>query len=185
MISLQLLIPAHLLAMLLYWYAPRFWIKLDVAEFNLNGGTKDDNHGTFHRQRLLWRAGITVAVALVCSLPYVASGKLYVASCIGLACLGAAYFFYAFTPGLNMARALAYVPKYYVSFDPKAAYFPDRLLARRAYRAYPVYPAPESESITHQNRVAYAADELRRLLRAALLAGLAVYAAAVAFLFFF
>ena len=85
---------------------------------------------------------------------------------------------YRFNPLLNVARALAYVGPYYVSPDPRAAWFPDRLLWARALRALPRGPLNDAE--LHRARVDYAARELRQLLRLGLAAGLAGYGAALA-----
>ncbi|WP_354583301.1 hypothetical protein [Hymenobacter sp. UYCo722] len=96
----------------------------------------------------------------------------YIASCAGLLCAGAGLWTYRFNPLLNVARALPYVDRYYVSPDPRAARFPDRWLWQRAMRAYPAYNTWNDAEL-QQNRRAYAASELLLLLRVVLWAGLA------------
>jgi hypothetical protein len=170
-----LIVGGQLIALALYFLAHRFWINNDVQEFNLQGGTKDDNHQTFHRQRLSWRIAFDVLVALLCSTPLLKGGgptPFWVVS-IGLASIGAGYFFYYFNPGLSLARGLDYVKQYYVSFDPRASWWPDRFLANRAIKALPAHGGDDATLDT--DRRAYAARELQLLLRLVLCLGSGVY----------
>ena len=174
-----LLLITHAAALVAFWWLPAWAARRDAAAFAADGSA-DSKHYTFHRQRLLERAGIFVVLAGLASLPAFGIWQAYAASCAGLLCAAAGIWTHRFNVLLNEARALAYVPRYYVSFDSRAAWFPDRLLARRAIRAYPDRLAWNDAEL-HQERARYAASELRTLLRAALVAGLAGYAGALVY----
>ena len=134
MLSLLL---THFAALLLFWYAPRFWAARDAHAFSVN--PHDDTfHDTFHRQRLTWRVAFLVLVAALASLPLLPHADAAACHCLALVALGSAYFFYDFNPRLNRARNLPYVGPYYVSPSPTAARFPDRWLWARAQRRWPV-----------------------------------------------
>jgi|GEM_PF-5144096 len=166
-------------ALLLFYLAVPFWIRRDVTDFTQNGGA-DSLHGKFHRQRLTWRVVSALAFALLGTGPLLfaaTAGAAYwlpaLASFIGLLAVGGAYTFYAFTPGLNEARQLAYVPRYYVSPDPDAAWLPDRLLWRRAVQAFA--DGTFEAGLLHRTRMAFAGQLLERLLRTVLRVGLVAY----------
>ncbi|AWM31342.1 hypothetical protein [Hymenobacter nivis] len=167
------LVLTHLAALALCWYAPRFWVAQDVKAFNANPAD-DTSHGKFHRQRLTWRVALGVLVALTASEPALPHWGAFACSSGALLSFGAAYFFYDFNPRLNKARGLAYVGQYYVSFDPNAAWFPDRWLARRARAALPTYGQPSA--VLDANRRAYAARQLQQLGRWVLETGALCYA---------
>lgn len=156
------LLLTHPAALALFWYAPRFWVTKDAAAFLANGSA-DSLHGVFHRQRLTWRIGFQVLVALLASLPLWGHWGAFACSSGALAALGGAYFFYDFNPRLSRARGL---PEYYVSFDTQAACFPDNWLADRAKVAIPWGPQmlgyDEAQAL-QLRRQAWAADQLHRL----------------------
>ncbi|MBF9140868.1 hypothetical protein [Hymenobacter properus] len=161
------------------YYAPRFWIKRDVGDFNKDPAA-DTFHDVFHRQRLTWRIAFDVVAALVCSAPLLWSGAplSFWVGAVGLASIGGAYFFFKFNPGLSLARGLAYVQQYYVSFDPRAAWWPDRWLAGRAKKAIPWGPTTlnwEEADALDKKRRAYAARELELLCRWVLALGIVTY----------
>ena len=164
------LLLAHLAALLLFWWAPRFWASRDAHAFSVNPAD-DTFHDTFHRQRLTWRVGTLLVVAALASEPAWPHAWAAACSFLGLASLGAAYFFFDFNPRLNTARGLDYVGRYYVSFDPRAARFPDRWLAQRAIRA-----VPRNEALQRS----WAAIELHNLLRLVLWGGGVAYLASLA-----
>ncbi|MGY3091067.1 hypothetical protein ACVWYF_004131 [Hymenobacter sp. UYAg731] len=124
-------------------------------------GAKDSLHQQFHAAR----TGIRVAVAAGLLLAVVAvswwaglPARAIGASTAGLLALLAGWFFHAFNPALSLLSGKA---ADYVSFEPGAAWFPDRLLARYALRHQP-------------NRArAYASQLLRLLLTGTLVVGLA------------
>jgi hypothetical protein len=160
-------------ALALLAYAPIFWIRKDASAFAADPA-RDVFHRRFHRQRLTWRLAATAAIALLGSLPSLRAGwGPYLLASAGLASVGLAYFFYAFNPGLNQARQLPYVDRYYVSADPRAAWFPDRWLWQRACRTYPGASSAELRRL-------YAGHLLRQLCRWVLLAGVIVYAGCLA-----
>lgn len=171
------LLLTHPAALAAFWWLPGWAARRDAARFNA-APAADDLHAVFHRQRLLERAGLFVGVALLSGVPALLSGVTpYIMSTLGLLSAAAGIWAYRFNPLLNVARGLPYVSQWYVSPDPRAAYFPDRLLWARAVRALPTYT--EDSAALHQQRVAYAASELRQLLRAGLVAGVVGYVGAV------
>jgi hypothetical protein len=174
------LLLTHPAALLLFYLAVPFWIRRDVADITKNGSI-DTLHGKFHRQRLTWRVAQALAFALLGTSPLLlahATGVAYcvpvLASLFGLLALGGAYTFYAFTPGLNQARQLAYVPRYYVSPDPEAAYFPDRIIWARAVKAFPRFSMVDADQL-QRLRQEHAGWLLKELLQVVLLAGLITY----------
>ena len=179
------LLLTHAAALLLFWWLPEWAAPRDAALFTANL-TSDDYHGVFHRQRLTERLGIAAGVALVASAPLLLgqamSALSYFVSVLALLCAAGGLWAYRFNPLLNVARALPYVPEYYVSADPRAARFPDRWLWARAVRAIPAGAFNDAE--LHQERARYAAKELRTLLRVALGAGLAAWATGLAFILY-
>ena len=171
-----LLLLTHAAALAAFWWLPGWAARRDAALFNANP-TSDDYHRVFHRQRLLERIGIFVVLAGLASLPLLGMWQAYAASCAGLLCAAAGMWAYRFNRLLNIARALPYVGPDYVSPDPRAAWFPDRWIWQRTLTVVP--PGPWNDAELHQERARYAASELRTLLRAALVAGLAGYGLAV------
>ena len=172
------LLLTHPAALAAFWWLPGWAARRDAARFNA-APAADDLHSVFHRQRLLERLGLAVALALVSGVPVLLSGTTpYILSTAGLLCAGGGIWSYRFNHLLNTARALPYVGPDYVSPDPRAARFPDRWLWARAMRAYPTFNAFNDAEL-HQNRVAYAAHELRVLRAVALGTGLTFYAAAL------
>ena len=156
------LLLAHLAALALSWYAPRFWVWMDVRAFQADGA-KDSLHQSFHAQRLTWRVAVLLLVTALASVPARHGGQwAFTASGVGLVAIGAAYFFYDFSPRLNRARNLPYVAAYYVSFDPRAALFPDRYLATQAVAALPELPGFDAARLLRL-RQAWAAARLERL----------------------
>ncbi|QKG56985.1 hypothetical protein GKZ68_10320 [Hymenobacter sp. BRD128] len=137
------LLLTHVAALALFWYAPRFWVAQDVKAFAANGSA-DSLHGVFHRQRLTWRLGFLVLVAGLASLPFWGQWWALATHYLALAQLGGAYFFYDFNPRLSRARGL---DPYYVSFDPRAAWFPDRWLAGKAKVKWPALDTMDPASM--------------------------------------
>ncbi|MDB5235446.1 MAG: hypothetical protein JWR44_2439 [Hymenobacter sp.] len=175
----------HAVALALLWYHPIFWVARDAADF-ARDPADDSFHATFHRQRVTWRAAFVVVVAGLASLPLLKTANYwqFSSSVIGLAAIGAAWFAYVFNPGINTARRLDYVPRYYVSFDPKAAYFPDRFLRNRAYNKAAAFlkgngTARDIELLAKQ----YAPQMLKRLLLLGQLVGVAVYGLSIGFVY--
>ena len=177
------LLLAHAAALAAFWWLPSWAARRDAARFNA-APAADDLHAVFHRQRLLERLGIAVGIAGLASWPTMcfSSGSWwpYLLATAGLLSAAGGIWAFRFNPLLNVARALAYVGPYYVSPDPRAALFPDRLLWTRAMRALPRGPLNDAE--LHRARVDYAAHELRQLLRLGLVAGLVGYGAAMVLL---
>ncbi|GAB2865832.1 hypothetical protein [Hymenobacter ruber] len=175
------LLLTHGLALALLAYAPFWWIKRDAADFARNPAD-DSYHGVFHRQRATWRAAFTMVVAGAASLPMVSHPwYCFALSMGGLLAIGTGWFAYVFNPGINRARNLPYVGPYYVSPDPRAAFFPDRLIWNRSAARAKAFlhgfgTARDNQLLAAQ----YAAATLRHLLMAALIAGCLIYAAAVA-----
>ena len=168
-----LLLLTHAAALAAFWWLPGWAARRDAAAFRADG-SNDSKHYTFHRQRLTERVGGALALALLASLPLFGMWHAYVASCAGLLSAAGGIWAFRFNRLLNVARTLAYVGPDYVSPDPRAAWLPDRLLWNRALRAYPAYNAWNDAEL-HQNRVAYAAAELRKLRVVVLALGLAGY----------
>ena len=181
------LIITHIIALILYHFHVPFWVKMDTARITADGSAQT-LAATFHRQRTTWRFAFVVVVALLASTPLLGRGEEgegwnFVVGAAGLAILGGGYFFYAFTPALNLARGLAYVSKWHVSWAVNASFL-DRFIWAQAWRKArlpgwdstpPAYPEP----IT----VALAGQLLRRYLLLGLLASVGVYAASLLFLF--
>lgn len=172
----------HVAALALLGFAPFWWVAQDAAAIAANG-SQDSLHATFHRQRLSWRVGVALLVAGLASLPALPHAGAFVMSAAGLLAIGTAWHAFIFNPALNVARKLPYVARYYVSADPRAAFMPDRFLWQRAVAAFPDHGQLD-DPIVAANRQAHAADELHRLLRAVLGAGLVGYVLALAYLFF-
>lgn len=169
-----LLLITHPAALYLFWYAPRFWVPKDVAAFAADG-TADSLHDTFHAQRLAWRAAMAVLVAALASAPALPSAWTFASSLLGLLSIGAAYFFYDFNPRLSRARGL---DPYYISFDPRAARFPDCRLAQQAKARLPWPPRTLSYSEASElqlRRQVYAAHLLERLTVQVMEAGALLY----------
>jgi hypothetical protein len=150
------------------WVAFTRWEVRQNARLILADGPRDSLHAAFHRQRTLLRLGVALALAGAGALPLLGTGYPLLLGALALLLGCGAYFTWAFTPQLNLARGL---PRYYVSFAPQAAHFPDRLLAARAARRYPTDAAAQR---------AWAAAALRRWLAAALAGGTAAYLALLA-----
>ena len=165
------LLLTHLAALVFYWLSPGYWAVKDLAAFAANGAA-DTLHQDFHRQRLALRTGMAALVALAASAPAWAHWGAFACSSGALLAFGAAYFFYDFNPRLSGLRGL---PAYYVSFDPNAAWFPDRWLARRTRTALPTY-ALADDAVLDANRRAYAAQQLQQLGRWVLETGALCYA---------
>lgn len=149
-----------------YYYQVPYWIKRDAAAFALNPAN-DTFHQVFHRRRLLVRAATSMLLALVPAIPLALDGQWLAAALniVALLSIGVAYWSYAFNPGLNRARHLAYVPDYYVSFDPNAAYFPDRLLWARACRqVYPDRPVAYVDDPAVETAAGALLEKILRLL---------------------
>lgn len=177
------LLLTHAAALALFWYAPRFWVKRDVAAFAADGAA-DSLHGKFHAQRLAWRIALAVLVAALASAPALPSGWSFASSLLGLLSIGGAYFFYDFNSRLSLARGL---DPYYVSFDPRAARFPDNWLADRAKVAIPWGPEMlgyDQAQALQQRRQAWAAGQLHRLTIQAIEAGALLYLALLAATYF-
>ncbi len=171
------LLLAHLAALALFWWAPRFWARRDADAFSVN--LADDTfHDTFHRQRLTWRVAFLVVVAALASEPALPSWWAAACSFLGLASNGSAYFFFDFNPRLNRLRSLPYVGEYYVSPDPRAAPFPDRWLWQRAQRAW---PDMELISADKMNTIwqGHASRALQQLCRWVLETGVLLYLASL------
>ena len=172
------LLLAHAAALAAWHLFTRYEIRENHRLIEANGA-KDDLKDAFHARRTRLRmaaaSGLLLAVAGAlhwCGLP----GRAVAASTAGLLGLLAGWFFYTFNPALSLLRGK---PAYYVSFAPDAAWLPDRLLARRAVRAYPGRLALNDAELYAARRT-HAATSLRTLLRVALGAGLAGEAAGLA-----
>lgn len=172
--SIYLLLLLQLPPLLVYYYQVAYWIKRDAALFALNPAN-DTFHQVFHLKRLLVRMATSVLVALVPAIPLARHGQWLAAALnvVALLSIGAGYWSYAFNPGLNRARKLAYVPEYYVSFDPNTAYFPDRMLWARACRQ--VYPDRPVAYVVDPAVQAAAGELLKKMLRRLLRLGTGLY----------
>ncbi len=171
------LLLAHAAALAAFWWLPDWAARRDAALFTANPAS-DDFHRVFHRQRLLERAGIFAAVLLLSGVAAQLSGVTPYIPAAGLLAAGAGLWAYRFNPLLNRYRALPYVGPWYVSPDPRAAWFPDRLLWRKTLRAVPTGALNDAE--LYAARRTHAATALRTLLAVALVAGLAGEAAGLA-----
>ena len=176
------LLLAHLAALFLFWYAPRFWAQRDAHAFSVNPAD-DTFHDTFHRQRLTWRVATLVLLAALASEPALPSWWAAGCSFAGLAIIGGAYFFFDFNPRLNRLRQLPYVGPYYVSPDPKAAVFPDRYLWLRAQRAWPPLATMDPDKLDTIWQ-GHASRALEQLCRWVLETGVLLYLASLAIAYF-
>lgn len=174
-----LLLLTHPAALLVLWRHPYWWVRRDVARIAADGAGQTLTRA-FHAGRTWWRAGFVGSVAALASLPLILSGVTpYLVSTAALATIGAAWFAYYFTPALNVARDQPYIGRYHVSWAVGASWL-DRTIWGRAWRRGghsgppPDYPEPVT--------VALAATELRRVLTAALVAGVVAYGAGVLYL---
>ena len=139
----------HMLAMVALGYHPYWWIPRDVASFKEDGANQSRTD-TFHRQRWWWRFGFVALVSLLASLPAWGQWAQFALSAVGLGLLGGGWFFFAFTPGLNVARHLDYIKEYHVSWAVGASW-PDRKLWAWAWRrvrlpnetVLPDFPRPD------------------------------------------
>jgi uncharacterized membrane protein len=168
------LLLTHPLAWVLLYLHPRIWVKLDVRQF-VKDGAKDTLLRTFHRQRATVRGIVMVLVAGLASLPAWGHWLPFALSFIGLLVLQLAYWVYDFNPRLNEARNLPYVGRYHVSWNPNAAFFPDRYVWRRAWQQVrkpgeTIPPGYEEERV-----VAVAGPMLQWLLRHLLINGSITY----------
>jgi hypothetical protein len=168
------LLLTHPVALMLYYLHVPFWIKLDVKRFTANG-SQNSLLRTFHRQRATWRILFSAVVALLASLPAWGTWPMYGISVAALLLLATAYWYYAFNPGLSLARNLPYVGKYHVSWTPDAAFFPDRYIWRRAWRQVrqPEEAAPPAKEDLRV--VAVAGPMLKQLLNRIMWAGSLAY----------
>ena len=156
----------------LLWFLFTRWEVAYNARRIVDDGARNSLRGAFHLQRTLVRAAVAILLAGAGAWPAPHGfGWLLAGQLAGFA----GWFGYAFTPGLNRARGLAL---YYVSASPTTAWL-DRQLWQRTLTAVP--PGPWNDAELHQERARYAASELRTLLRAALVAGLAGYAGALVY----
>lgn len=164
------LLLSHAAVLALFYWLPGWAARRDAALFTANP-TTDAFHFTFHRQRLLERLGIGVALLIVGSRASWPLGLWpTIVTTLGLAAAGAALWTFRFNRLLNVARALPYVSEYYVSADSRAAWFPDRLLWQRAV-THTLRVGYNSS--TYRAQVAlYAAKELKTLGRVVLAVGL-------------
>jgi hypothetical protein len=166
---IALLAALSLVALGVYWYHPRFWIKLDVKEFSKDPAN-DTFLGKFHRQRKVWRGCVIGVVALVASLPAWGHWWVMGLNFLGLGCWGAAYFFYYFNPGLSIARKLDYVDVYYVSPNPEATPYPDRYIWRRVLAEFPDDGSDPVALLAKRKKSA--AEQLEEMLKKVLWGGL-------------
>ena len=178
------LLATHPIALGLFAAAPYFWINRDARDFAKDPAA-DKFHTTFHRQRLTWRVGFALLAAGLASWPLLVGHQAdtlsFFVSVLGLLAIGAGWWGYVFNPGLNVARQLDYVPRYYVSFSPTAAFFPDRMIADYLKKKVGMTPtvAPHVASAMLQPQ---AGKILKRLLTAGLVAGVGVYLLSVVLL---
>jgi hypothetical protein len=131
-----LLLVDNALALVGWAFFVEWEIRANVALIKADG-SQDSLHEEFHASRtwlrLRWWLGLSLAgVVLAGSWP--AAGLSFA----GLAQLLGGYFVRTFNPRLNVGRALAYVGRFYVSFAPRAALWPDRFLAKLAVKRYPL-----------------------------------------------
>ncbi|RSK50135.1 hypothetical protein [Hymenobacter rigui] len=168
------LLLTHPLAWLLTYLHPRIWVKLDVRRF-VQAGAVDTLLRTFHRQRATVRGIVMVLIAGLASLPTWGHWLPFGLSMAGLLILQAAYWLYDFNPRLNEARNLPYVGRYHVSWNPQAAYFPDRYVWRRAWEQ--VRAPDETAPPAYEDRqvVNVAGPLLKQLLQNLLVNGCVAY----------
>lgn len=166
----MLLAITHLLALAILAYHPFWWVPLDVASFVADGAAQSRT-STFHAQRWRWRCGLVVLVSLAASLPLWGQWGRLLLSAAGLSVLGGGWFFFAFTPALNIARHLDYITKFHVSWAIEASW-PDRKLW---YWAWARVRLPAESVLPHYPRPDVV-KESGRLLRIALWATLGVTA---------
>jgi hypothetical protein len=181
---LLLIIAGQLVALAVGYFSVPLWIKLDTKAFDVNPAD-DTFHDKFHRQRLTWRLGIDAGVALICSLPWLLLvnrpehgplGFAFLFSAISLFVLMLCYFFYAFNPGLNLARSKGRpdITEYYVSPDPQASWFPDRFIWNQALKLFPVETNVTPEELIRLRQV-YASNTLENMGHTIINSGLLVY----------
>lgn len=113
-----------------FWEAAR-----DKKAFDANGSA-DTLHQAFHfwrgaRRGVLQGLIVAGAAAPLLAVGFAPWGRL--AAGLGVASLG--WFFFAFNPQLSRLRGL---DPYYLSADPRAALFPDRLLTKLGWGLKPV-----------------------------------------------
>jgi hypothetical protein len=161
------LLLTHPLALALMIASVPFWVRLDTRAF-AKDGSKDSLHELFHRQRGAWRVGSGVVIVSI-GASGAGSWPLFWWSFAALSSLYLGYWVRTFNPQLNVARKLAYVPRFYVSPDPRAAYFPDRYVWKRALAQAPA-------GSTNERIQAVAGPLLQRLLNRVLLGSLLAYA---------
>lgn len=142
----------NVLAIIAYWFLPRFWAKADYKAIQVDGA-KDSLHEEFHVFRAIVRGWMMALLAVFGAAAWALQGKdtSFYLQVGGLFVLGTCYFAYNFNPRLSELRGL---DPWYVSADPRASYF-DRFLYARGW-------------------------PLRTVLRVTLGAGILVYLAATA-----
>jgi hypothetical protein len=156
-------------ALWLLWKLPYWEAARDYAAIVANGAA-DNLHEAFHQGRALRRLGIVAAIGAAAALPLWGHWASWSALVGALVVGGLGWFFYEFNPTLSWLRGL---PPYYVSADPRAAYFPDRLLHEHATSFITQLLGNDSPSL--QKRITdYAGDLLRKLRYAILLTAAAV-----------
>lgn len=125
-----LLVLCHVLAIIL-WVGFVDWnARRDAAAIAADGAA-NSLHNKFHRQRLLMRIGTAVGLALVANI----SARPYVWPLLGLLAFFTGFFAWRFNTMVSLLRGL---DPFYVSKDPDAALFPDRLMSRWQLSLRPV-----------------------------------------------
>jgi len=140
------------------WLLPReVFLNADLIQAD---GAADSLKEGFHARRTVIRFWQWLGCTAAGSLPPLLWGAPWPVVALNFAGLGlglAGFFAAAFTPALNVARGK---DKWYVSFAPRAAAWPDSKLAAAARAKYPNDPAQQVE---------HAARALERLSRQILL----------------
>lgn len=137
------------------WAARRDWQAIQAD------GAKDSLKERFHFLRGAQRGILQALVSMVAAAPLLPAFWPWVLVATGIGIASLAYFFYDFNPRLNVLRS---IDPYYVSFDARAAYFPDRWLQRQA----------RERAVGYWIQKEVASDLLQDLLTHVLIVGLAV-----------
>lgn len=174
---MNLLAVTYPVALALLAIHPYWWIPRDAKAISRDGSAQSLTQ-RFHAQRWRWRFGFVAVVVGLASLPLLADVWRFAASAVGLGVLGGAWFFFVFTPGLNVARKQAYIGKYHVSWAVGASGW-DRRLWAWAWRHVGGTGTPLAWP--HPATVAEAGKLLRRVLWAVLAGGVLVFAGCLAF----
>jgi hypothetical protein len=161
------------------------WIFLVNWEVNENvlridkDGARNSLHQLFHRQRKTIRGIAMVVLSCIPALAFWGHPLSMLLDGLSTFVYLLAYFVRTFNPRLNVKRELPYIDRFYVSFDPDAAGWPDKWIATRAKKAAAVTIASakllgwdnlNEEDLARQ----YASSNLQSQLNIILFSGIAV-----------